>query len=81
MIKKTQAVGVTLLIGGIILIYLYSAFHALQNIDIASVPIAIIFGAIAIFIGAVALLISVFYEQKSDMKKRREEIPKEDFEP
>jgi len=79
--KKGQIIGLTLLIGGIILIYLFSAIQALQNIDIASVPIAILIGAIAIIIGIIALLISIIYEQTSDMKKRKEEIAKEDFEP
>lgn len=79
--KKGQIIGLTLLIGGIVLIYLYSAIQALQNIDIASVPIAILIGAIAIIIGLIALFISIVYEQTSDMKKRKEEIPKEDFEP
>lgn len=79
--KKGQIIGLTLLIGGIVLIYLYSSIQALQNIDIASVPIAILIGAIAIIIGIIALLISIIYEQTSDMKKRKEEIPKEDFEP
>ena len=69
------------MVGGILLIYLYSAIKALQNIDIASVPLAILIGGIAIFIGIIALSISILYEQTSDMKKRKEEIPKEDFEP
>ena len=79
--KKFQIIGLTLLIGGIVLIYLYSAIRAIQDIDIASVPIAIIIGAIAILIGIIALFISIIYEQTSDMKKRKKEIPKEDFEP
>ena len=79
--KKGQIIGLTLFIGGIILIYLYYAIQALKNIDIASIPIAILIGAIAVIIGIIALLISIIYEQTSDMKKRKEEIPKEDFEP
>ena len=79
--KKEQIVGLALLIGGIILIYLYTAIQALQNIDLASVPVIIILAVIAIIIGIVALLISVIHEQTSDMKKRKKEIKKEDFEP
>ena len=79
--KKDQVIGLVLLIAGIILIYLYSAIQALQNIDIATVPLAIAIGVIAIIIGAIYLIISIFFEQKKDMKKRKEEIPKEDFEP
>lgn len=79
--KKDQIIGVVLLIAGILLIYLYSAIQALQNIDIASVPVAIIIGVIAIIIGVIYLLISIIFEQNKDMNKRKEEIPKEDFEP
>jgi hypothetical protein len=79
--KKDQIVGLTLFIGGIILIYLYTTFQALQNIDLASIPVIIGIGVLAVIIGIILLLISVLFEQKSDMKKRREEIKKEDFEP
>jgi len=78
--KKFQIIGLTLLIGGILLIYLYSAIKAMQNIDIASVPLAILIGAIAIIFGVIALFISIIYEQTSDMKKRKKEIKEEDFE-
>ena len=78
--KKTQIIGLTLLIGGIVVIYLYTAIQALQEIDLASIPIVILLGAIAILIGVVALLISVIHEQTSDMKKRKQEIKEEDFE-
>jgi len=79
--KKDQIIGLLLLIAGIILIYLYTAIQALQNINIATAPIAVILGIIAIIIGVIYLLISIFFEQKGDMKKRKEEISKEDFEP
>ena len=79
--KKDQLIGLLFLIAGIVLIYGYVGFQALQDVDIASVPIAIIIGGIAIIIGVIYLLISIFFEQTGDMKKRREEIPKEDFEP
>jgi len=79
--RKEQIVGLTLLIGGIILIYLYTAIQALQEIDLASIPIVILIGGLAIIIGIIALFISITFEQTKDMKKRRKEIPKEDFEP
>lgn len=79
--KKDQLIGLLLLITGILLIYLYSSIQALQNINIASVPVAIIIGIIAIILGGIYLLMSIIFEQKKDMKKRKEEIPKEDFEP
>ena len=79
--KKDQVIGLVFLIVGILIIYLYSTIQALKNIDIASIPVAIIIGITAIIIGGIYLLISIFFEQKSDMKKRKEEIPKEDLEP
>ncbi len=79
--KKDQVIGLLLLVTGIIIIYLYLAVQAIKEIDIASVPIAIIIGAIAIIIGVIYLFISIFFEQAGDMKKRKEEIPKEDFKP
>ena len=78
--KKDQVVGLTLFIGGIVLIYLYTLFQALQNINLASIPVIIGIGVVAVIIGIILLLISVLFEQTSDMKKRKEEIPKEDFE-
>jgi len=79
--KKGQIISLLLLITGILLIYLYSSIQALQNINIASVPVAIIIGIIAIILGGIYLLMSIIFEQKKDMKKRKEEIPKENFEP
>ena len=77
--KKDQAIGLVLLIAGILVIYLYTAIQALKNIDIAYIPVAIIIGIVAIIIGGIYLLTSIFFEQKSDMKKRKEEIKEEDF--
>ncbi len=79
--KKDQVIGLLFLAIGIVLIYGYIGFQALKEIDIASIPIAILTGTIAIIIGVIYLFISIFFEQTGDMKKRREEIPKEDFEP
>ena len=78
--KKEQAIGLTLLIGGFILIYLYTAVQTIQQINLATIPVVILIGGIAILIGIVALLISVIHEQTTDMKKRKEEIKEEDFE-
>ena len=52
--KKDQVLGLMLLIGGIILIYLYAAFQALQNI--ASIPIVIGIGVLAVIIGIILFL-------------------------
>jgi uncharacterized membrane protein len=79
--KNGQIIGLILLIGGFVSIYLYSIVRSFQEVNIATFPLMILFGIIAIIIGLIALFISVFFEQKKDMKKRREEIKKEDFEP
>ena len=79
--KKGQIVGLTLLILGFILIMLYSTIQSLQEINIANIPLGIAIGTIAMIIGAIALLLSITFEQTKDMKKRKEEIKKEEFEP
>jgi len=79
--KRNQIIGLVLLFGGVILVYLYYGIQAMQNINILSIPLLVGLGVIAIIIGIILLLISVIFEQTSDMKKRREEIKKEDFEP
>ena len=79
--KPAQIVGLVLLIGGIILVWAYTAIQSLQEINLAEIPLVVILGGGAIIIGGIALLISVTVEQTSDMKKRKEEIKEEDFEP
>ena len=79
--KKGQIVGLTLLILGFILMMLYSTIQSLQEINIANIPLGIAIGTIAMIIGAIALLLSITFEQTKDMKKRKEEIKKEEFEP
>ena len=79
--KTGQIIGLLLLIGGFVIIALYSMIQGLQEIDIATVPLMMLIGGIAIAIGVIVLLISIIFEQTSDMKKRKEEIKKEDFEP
>lgn len=76
--KKGQIVGLTLLILGFLLVMLYSTIKSLLEIKIANIPLC---GIIAIIIGAIALLASIIFEQTKDMKKRKEEIKKEEFEP
>ena len=79
--KTGQIIGLILIIGGFVLVTLYSIIESLQEINIATIPLMILLGGIAIVIGCIALLISVFFEQTKDMKKRKQEIKKEDFEP
>ena len=79
--KKGQIVGLALLIGGIVLATLHSMFKSLQEINIGTVSVVVWIAAGAIVIGVIVLLVSIIFEQTSDMKKRKEEIKKEDFEP
>jgi predicted branched-subunit amino acid permease len=79
--KTGQIIGLSMLIGGIILVLLYSMIESIQNINIATVPIIIALGVLAVIIGVISLLISITIEQVHDMNKRKEEIKKEDFEP
>ena len=79
--KTAQIAGLALLIGRVILVWLYTAIQSLQEINLADIPLVVILGGGAIIIGVIALLISITAEQTSDMKKRKEEIKKEDFEP
>ena len=79
--KTGQIIGLILLLGGFVLITLYSIYETFQEIDIATVPLMLLLSGIAIVLGCILILISVFFEQTSDMKKRRNEIKKEYFEP
>ena len=79
--KMGTIIGLILLIGGIIIYALYSIFTSLQTINIATLPLLVLIAGATIVIGIIVLLISIIFEQKKDMDKRKEEIKKEDFEP
>ena len=69
--KSTQAIGLFLLIGGIIIVWLYTAIKSLQEINLSNIPLVVLFGGGAIIIGIIALLVSIAVEQTRDMKKRK----------
>lgn len=77
--SKGKLFGLYLLAGGILLLLVYGLYQTVQEISRIDAIVAIGVGAITI--GIIALIISIILEQSSDMKKRKEEIKKEDFEP
>ena len=77
--SKGKLFGLYLLAGGILLLLVYGLYQTVQEISGIDAIIAI--GVGAIIVGIIALIISIILEQSSDMKKRKEEIKKEDFEP
>ena len=66
--KTGQIIGLILLLGGFVLITLYSIYETFQEIDIATVPLMLLLSGIAIVLGCILILISVFFEQTKDMK-------------
>jgi len=71
--------GLYLFVGGIILLILYGLYQIVQEISGIDIIVALGLGAIAL--GAIVLIMSIIFEQSNDMKKRKEEIKKEDLEP
>ena len=76
---KGKTIGLYLFVGGIVLLLIYGLYQFVKEIGGMNVIIAI--GVGAMILGIIILLISLIFEQTSDMKKRKEEIKKEDFEP
>jgi len=74
-----KTIGLFLFFGGILLLLVYGLYQIVQEISGIDPFIAV--GAGAILIGVIVLIISILFEQSDDMKKRKQEIKKEDFEP
>ena len=79
--SKGKIIGLSLFAGGIILLITYAFYLSLQEISFEAIDIIVAVSTGAILIGIIVLIISVFFEQRSDTKKIKEEIKKEDFEP
>ncbi len=75
-----KTIGMTLFIGGIVLLILYGIILGFEEIIMA---IDFISGLLigVILIGFLTLIISIYIEQKNDTKKTMEKIKKEDLEP
>ena len=76
-----KLIGLCLFFGGIILLILYGLVLFIQEVNIGTINAIIAIGVGAILLGVIVLIISIIFEQSSDMKKRKDEIKKEDFEP
>jgi uncharacterized membrane protein len=78
--NKGEIIGIILLAVGIIIWVVYGLYLGFEEI-IQALDLLTGFIAGLIIIGFIVLIISIIVEQRSDMKKRKEEIKKEDFEP
>ncbi len=79
--SKGKMIGLYLFFGGIILLILYGLLLFVQEVNIGAINAIIAIGVGAILLGVIVLIVSIIFEQSADMKKRKEEIKKEDFEP
>ena len=79
--SKGKLIGLYLFFGGILLLILYGLVLFIQEVNIGAINAIIAIGIGAILLGIIVLIVSIIFEQSSDMKKRKEEIKKEDFEP
>jgi len=78
--SKGATLGIILLAAGIIIWIAYGVYLGFEEI-MQALDLVTGFVAGLIIIGVIVLIVSIVIEQHSDMKKRREEIKKEDFEP
>ena len=79
--SKGRMTGLYLFAGGIILLIIYGLYLFIQKVELGGIDAIVAIGTGAIIIGVIVLIVSLIFEQSSDMKKRKEEIKKEDFEP
>ena len=79
--SKGKLIGLYLFFGGILILILYGLLLFIQEVNIGAINAIIAIGIGAILLGVIVLIVSIIFEQSSDMKKRKEEIKKEDFEP
>ena len=78
--KKAATVGLSLLVLGIILWIIYGLYQGFDEI-MQALDYVTGFLAGIIIVGIIVLLVSIIFEQRSDTKKMKEEIKKEDLEP
>ena len=79
--KNRKSVGLYLFALGILILVIYSIYLFIQGIELNQIDIVVAIGSAATIIGLIILMISIFFEQRSDTKKMKEEIKKEDLEP
>ena len=77
--NKGKLIGLYLFAGGIIILLIYGLYQFVQ--EISGIDAIVVIGVGAILLGVFVLIISIIFEQSDDMRKRKEEINKEDFKP
>jgi hypothetical protein len=78
---KRKSFGLYFFAAGILILVVYAIYLFIQEIEISQIDVIIAIGSGAIIIGLIIMMISIFFEQHSDIKKMKEEIKKEDLEP
>lgn len=79
--SKRKSFGLYLFALGILILVIYTVYLFIQGIEISQIDIIVAIGSAATIIGLIILMISIIFEQRSDTKKMKEEIKKEDLEP
>ena len=77
---KGTTAGLILLVAGIIIWIAYGLYLGFGEI-MQAIDLVTGFVAGLIIIGLIVLIVSIVFEQRSDTKKMKEEIKKEDLEP
>lgn len=78
--EKSTTFGLTLFIGGLILLLIYGLYLGFGEI-VKSIDLITGFLGFTILVGLIILIISIIVEQKKDKKKILEKIDKEDLKP
>ena len=79
--SKRKSFGLYLFAAGILILVIYAIYLFIQEIEINQIDVIVAIGSRAIIIGLIILMISIVFEQRSDTKKMKEEIKREDLEP
>ena len=78
--SKGTLVGLSMLIGGIVIWIAYGLYLGFEEI-MQAIDLVTGFVIGLIVIGLIVLFVSILIEQRRDTKKMKEEISKEDLEP
>ena len=78
--EKSATFGLTLFIGGLILLLIYGLYLGFGEI-VKSIDLITGFLGFTILVGLIILIISIIVEQQKDKKKILEKIDKEDLKP
>ena len=78
--KKGTTIGLTLFIGGLILLTIYGLYLGFEDITKSMDVVTGILSGI-IIVGLIILIISIIIEQQKNKKENLEKIDKEDLKP